>query len=217
MEEGLFLLAQVSGIEEELTRQVVAAQLDEQRDPIAWDKAVVDWAYWGRLETLSALEFAALRNVCDPRKLEAQREVLPDDKPPSLGQRVADDVRRINADPAVAKKDRLALRQWIQWADRVGLPYPAFMRAHVDQSRRAAPSPAARVGITPRAFKEKHARFVDGGEKYLDKWFKGHSRKKGEIPPGDKFKIIGSYGQYDEEAMVAALKEAGKYSEFRRK
>jgi hypothetical protein len=202
-------------------RRTSADQLDYQRDPALeterarhWDEASVDWQYWGRLPTLSASEFVALRLARDPRKVESQREIFPGGKRPSLGERIDNDLIRIAADPNVSGKDRLPLRQWMQWAGRAGLSCPAFMHAHVDADRKA-PAPNGRAGITPKQFIAKHAKHVDGGTRYLDKWFKGRTRTKGEKPAAAAFKISGAYGQYDEAAMVAALKAANVYSEIR--
>jgi hypothetical protein len=202
-------------------RRTLADQLDYQRDPALeterarhWDEANVDWQYWGGLPTLSPSEFVALRLVCDPRKVESQRDIFPGGERPSLGQRIDDDLRRIAADPTVSGKGRLALRQWMEWAERAGLSCPAFMRAHVDADRKAS-APKGMAGITPKQFIAKHANYVDGGKPYLDKWFKGRTRNKGEKPAAAAFRIPGAYGQYDEAAMIAALKADKVYSEIR--
>lgn len=195
-------------------RRVVAAQLDSQRDPAMekdWDEAVVGWGYWRHLPALEAIEFIALRHLHDPRELESKREVFPGGKPPSLGRRVDDDLRRINRDPTVAGK-QLPLRKWVEWAKKAGLECPVFMHAQL-AAEAAAAIARSKEGITPKNFTEKHARYIRGGADYLDKWFNGKRRSKGERPGAAAFRI--SRGYYDEAGMVAALKEAGVYSEIR--
>lgn len=199
-------------------RRALADQLDSQRDPALeedrariWDEITVDWKYWRDLPTLSAVEFTALRHVRDPRKLDSEREVFPGGERPSLGQRIDDDLRRIHADPAVAD-ERLSLRKWVAWAEKKGLTCPTFMHAQLAADATTAAS-RAKTGITPKKFIEKHARYIEGGVRFLDKWFKGESREKGEQPGAAAFRI--SRGYYDEEAMVTALKQADVYSEIR--
>lgn len=202
-------------------RQLLADQLDYQRDPAlqeerarTFDEEVVDWKYWGALHTLLASEFVALRNVCDPRQLDSRRDVFPGGERPSLGQRVDDDLRRIAADPAVSKKERLTLRQWMHWAQRAGLECPRFMRAHLASVATTVAAPEKK-GITRREFINKHAKYVDGQATYLKVWFDGRSHARDEKPEAAAFRIPGAHGRYDEEAMVAALKAKGRYSQLR--
>ncbi len=105
------------------------------------------------------------------------------------------------------------------WGDESGFPplsdgifwLKQVIGVETDCAPDIAQVPDVRNGITPKEFISKHAAFVDGGKKYLDKWFKGESREKGEQPAAAKYRIAGVHGRYDEDALIAALKAARRY------
>ncbi len=65
-------------------------------------------------------------------------------------------------------------------------------------------------GISPKAFMAKHAENIKGGKPYLDKFFKGISRTRGEVPEAKQFWT--ARGQYDEARMIEHLKSNALYS-----
>ncbi|OFZ98273.1 MAG: hypothetical protein A3H35_08425 [Betaproteobacteria bacterium RIFCSPLOWO2_02_FULL_62_17] len=222
---GVFLVAWDQLTPEQ--RRIFAEQWDYQHDPAieaertqGWEEAIVDWRYWGQLPTLSAEEFCILRHVTDPRKFESERQTIPGGAGATLGQRVEDDLRRVVADSAVSEKKRLPLGRWVSWASKVGLICPGFMRTNADAASKDDVTEgrdrhySSVEGITPKQFIERYAANVRGGKQFLDKWFKGKTRKKGEKPAAEQFRLDGSRGRYNESAMLAALKEEGRYSEI---
>jgi hypothetical protein len=73
-------------------------------------------------------------------------------------------------------------------------------------------APASTPGISPKEFTEKHWRNVKGGKKTLGIFFRGRTRKKGEVREAQQFAI--SKGRYNEEEIVAHLRKQNRYSEF---
>lgn len=208
------------GLSEE-HRRSLAEQRDWQRDPAnegerarSWDEQTVGWVHWRDLPKFSPMQFAILRHLCNPEEFEKYRDTIPGDEGPTLGLRVERDLRRIAADPVIGKKDGLPLSKWLAWADEVGFAYPSFMRAHVDAQTSTARA-KAKTGITPQKFTEKYWEGVRGGKAFLDKWFKGRTRGKGEVPEAAAFRIPGARGYYDEAAMLGALQSTGRYLQKR--
>jgi hypothetical protein len=183
----------------------------------AWDEMIVGWAYWLQLRTLSAQEFCILRHIHDPRKFDDEREHFPGGEDPSLGQRVEDDLRLIAADPRITGGLRHSLDEWVAWAKLSGLACPHFLQSAAAQavSTQHADLPATiKPGIKAKQFIAKYSASVKGGERYLNKWFAGTSRKKGEKPRATEFRLF--RGRYDEERMLAALRDEGRYSQLDR-
>jgi hypothetical protein len=187
-------------------------QVAREKDPIfqrlediAFDQACVDWNYWGRLKTLSAMEFVVLRHTRDPNKFEEVKNNFPEDQPPTLERRVSKDLRMIEADPEMQRKARLPLAGWVAWAHKNSLWCPEYLLA-------ALPPPPAKGGdgIKPGAFTRKYESKITGGSKFLKKWFNGSTRAAGEKPAARKYMI--RRGLYDERAMVEALKHLGRYT-----
>jgi hypothetical protein len=92
-----------------------------------WEEEAVDWLFWREAEELNAQQFSILRNVCDPRKFEVQKDGIPGGVGKTLEQRVNDDLLRI--DDGTTRK----IREWVNLACKKGLNIPRYLKAFLDK------------------------------------------------------------------------------------
>jgi hypothetical protein len=114
---------------------------------------------------------------------------------------------------ACAYRDELAAKPY---AELIAM-YEALFDDRPSKTSRSNAEKTARPAriegrVTPTEFTKKHEKYVLGGKREIERFFRGKSRKKGEVPEAKQFSI--GDGQYDEARIVAYLKKMKRYSEI---
>jgi hypothetical protein len=92
-----------------------------------WEEEAVDWLFWREVEALSAKQFSLLRNVCDPRNFEAQKDIIPGGVGKTLEQRMNDDL--LILDDGNTRK----IREWVNLACKKELNIPGYLKVFLDK------------------------------------------------------------------------------------